>query len=116
MDGSIKLTPEQRKALLGAYRAGDAGVARRAHVLLLLHDGLWYRQVAVCLYASNDLIADCVRRFSAGGIHEALESDGARARRPTALGCPRSRTGCATRPPKISATAAGAGRVRCWRR
>src|SRR5262249_50524581 len=71
------LTPEERKALLGAYRAGDARVARRAHVLLLLHDGLSYRQVQVFLYASNDLIADCVRRFREGGIHGALESGGA---------------------------------------
>jgi len=76
MDGSIRLTAEERKVLLQAYRSGDARVARRAHVLLLLDDGLSYRDVRTFLYASNDLIADCVRRFRAGGIHEALESTG----------------------------------------
>ena len=76
MDGSIHLRPEERKVLLQVYRSGDARVARRAHVLLLLDDGLSYRNVRVFLYASNDLIADCVRRFRAGGIHQALESDG----------------------------------------
>jgi transposase len=76
MDGSIRLVPEERKVLLQVYRSGDARVARRAHVLLLLDDGLSYRNVRVFLYASNDLIADCVRRFRAGGIHLALESDG----------------------------------------
>jgi transposase len=76
MDGSIQLTPDQRKVLLRAYRSGDARVARRAHVLLLLDDGLSYRDVRVFLYASNDLIADCVRRFREGGIHATLESTG----------------------------------------
>lgn len=76
MDGSIRLTGEERKVLLAVYRSGDARPARRAHVLLLLADGLSYRDVRVFLYASNDLIANCVRRFRKGGIYEALESDG----------------------------------------
>jgi transposase len=74
MDGSIELTGDERKALLEAYRAGDARVARRAHVLLLLHDGLSYREVRAVRSASNDLVADWVRRFRKGGICEALES------------------------------------------
>ena len=76
MDGSIQLTREERKVLLQVYRSGDSRLARRAHVLLLLDDGLSYRDVHVVLYASNDLIANCVRRFRKGGIYEALESDG----------------------------------------
>jgi putative transposase len=76
MDGSIQLTREERKVLLEAYRSGDARVARRAHVLLLLDDGLSYRDIRAFLYASNDLIADCIRRLRTGGIHEALESKG----------------------------------------
>ena len=76
MDGSIRLAAEERKVLLEVYRSGDARLARRAHVLLLLDDGFSYRHVRAVLYASNDLIADCVRRFRKGGIHEALESDG----------------------------------------
>jgi putative transposase len=75
MDGSIQLAEEERKALLEAYRTGDARVARRAHVLLLLDDGRSYREVRAILYASNDLIAACVRHFRAGGVHRALESN-----------------------------------------
>jgi putative transposase len=76
MDGSIRLAPEERKILLQVYRSCDARLARRAHVLLLLDDGLSYREVRAFLYASNDLIADCVRRFRKGGIYDALETDG----------------------------------------
>lgn len=76
MDGSIRLSRDQRKTLLDAYRSGNARVARRSHVLLLLDDGLSYREVRAVLYASNDLIADCVRRFREGGIDEALEANG----------------------------------------
>jgi len=75
MDGSIQLSSEERKTLLEVYRSGDARVARRAHVLLLLDDGFSYRQIRAILYASNDLIADCLRRFRQGGIHETLEGE-----------------------------------------
>jgi putative transposase len=75
MDGSIQLTHEERKVLLQVYRSGDARLARRAHVLLLLGDGLSYRDVGAYLYASNELIAFCVRRFRRGGIYEALETE-----------------------------------------
>jgi transposase len=76
MDGSIRLTAEQCKVLLQAYRCGDARKSRRAHVLLLLDQGWSYREVRMVLYASNDLIADCVRRFRNGGVPEALQGDG----------------------------------------
>jgi len=76
MDGSIQLTPDERKVLLRAVRSGDGHVVRRANVLLLLDDGWSYRNVRVILYVSNDLVAACVRRFHAGGIHEALATDG----------------------------------------
>jgi transposase len=73
MKGSIQLTAEERKTLLQVYRSGDARLARRAHVLLLLDDGFSYRDLQAILYASNFLIADCLRRFRHGGIQEALE-------------------------------------------
>lgn len=82
MDGSIRLTEEQRKVLLAIYRSGDGRVARRAHVLLLLDDGLSYRAVRAFLYASHDLIAGCIRRFCQGGIAEALEGSEASAAPP----------------------------------
>jgi transposase len=75
MDGSIQLAAEERKVLLRVYRSGDARMARRAHVLLLLDDGFSYRQVRAVLFASNDLLADCVRRFREGGIYETLEGE-----------------------------------------
>lgn len=75
MDGSIQLTPEERKILLQVYRSGNARFSRRAHVLLLLDDGVSYRDIRAFLYASNDLIADCLHRFRHGGIDEALETD-----------------------------------------
>lgn len=75
MDGSIRVTPEERKVLLQVYRSADARLARRAHVLLLLDDGFSYRDLGAVLYASNDLIADCVSRFRQGGIYQALEGD-----------------------------------------
>lgn len=75
MDGSIRVTPEERKVLLQVYRSADARLARRAHVLLLLDDGFSYRDLGAFLYASNDLIADCVSRFRQGGIYHALEAE-----------------------------------------
>src|SRR5688572_10000540 len=69
MDGSIRLTQEQRKALLAAYRAGsDAARARRVHVLLLLDDGWSYRAIQEATHASFDLIRGCVKGFQREGI------------------------------------------------
>jgi transposase len=69
MDGSIRLSAEERKVLFGVYRAGkDAHRARHAHILLLLDDGHSYRVIHGFLYASYDLIATTVRRFLAGGV------------------------------------------------
>ena len=76
LDGSLELTPAEPKVWFAVHRSGDARVTRRTHVLLLLDDGLSYRDVRAFLDASHDLIADCVRRFRQGGLHEALESKG----------------------------------------
>lgn len=76
MDGSIRLAPQERKVLLTIYRNSDARIARRAHVLLLLDDGFSYRDVRLITYTSNDLIADCVKRYRLGGIHESVHASG----------------------------------------
>ena len=77
MQGSIRLTVKQRKTLLSIYRgAGNARVARRAQVLLLLADGLTYSQIKTVLYGSNDLIAGCVNRFESEGLEAALGING----------------------------------------
>jgi transposase len=75
MDGSIRLTAEERKALLHQYRAGPAKPGRRAHIVLLLADGLSVRDVRRVTYASFDLIADCAGRFRRGRVRAVVEAD-----------------------------------------
>jgi putative transposase len=80
MEGSIRLTAQQRKTALQIYRSGgDARVARRAHILLLLAAGRSYRQIMETLFASSDLVAGVKRRFLEEGLEAALaepEEDG----------------------------------------
>lgn len=74
MEGIVRLTENERKSLLKAYRTGDdCRIARRAHILLLLADGRSYRGIQSVLYCGADLIADCVRRFRQGGLGAVLE-------------------------------------------
>lgn len=76
MDGSIRLSAEERKALLQVYRSGgEARCARRAHILLLLDDGLSVREVREVTYASFDLINACVRRYGDGGVSAAVGTE-----------------------------------------
>jgi len=74
MDGSIRLSGEERKALLQQYRTGPAKQSRRAHIILLLDDGWSVREVRQITYASFDLINDCVRRYRSGGVVSAVEA------------------------------------------
>jgi transposase len=76
MDGSIIVSAADRKTLLSTYRGGSARRSRRAHILLLLADGLSVREVRRVTYVSFDLIADCVRRFQAGGILAVIGAGG----------------------------------------
>lgn len=72
MDGSIYLSPDQRKTLLRLVRSGDdVRVSRRAQVVLLLADGFSHRDIRTFSYASFEFIGDCARRFRSGSI-EAL--------------------------------------------
>lgn len=69
MEGSIRLTAEERKQLLKAYRAGeDARAARRAHVILLLAEGWTWIRIRDALFCSNDLIAEARQRWREGGV------------------------------------------------
>lgn len=69
MEGRIRLTEEEGKALLKVYRRGTAGRAvRRAQIALLLADGKSYREVRDVVFCGCDLIAECVRRFREGGV------------------------------------------------
>lgn len=76
MKGSIRLTERERKRVLKVYRSGSDGrVARRAHVLLLLTDGVTWEAIRHMLYASNDLIAEVRRTFLTGGVDRVLGED-----------------------------------------
>ncbi|HUQ68718.1 MAG TPA: IS630 family transposase [Planctomycetaceae bacterium] len=72
-DGCIQLSEADRKWLLGMYRgSGDARLARRAHVVLLVADGRSYRDIMACLFCSAGLISDAVRDFRSGGVAAVL--------------------------------------------
>jgi transposase len=74
MDGSIELTADERKMLLKSYRAGtDSRTARRAHIVLLRAHGLTWERIRSLLYCSNDLIADTLRAWAAGGVTAIVE-------------------------------------------
>lgn len=73
MDGSIRLSAAERKRGLQVYRgSGNARVARRAHVLLLLDDGRSWREVMQILYMSSETIARIKARYEAAGLDAAL--------------------------------------------
>jgi transposase len=73
MDGSIKLSSQEHKIALGIYRGGgDARVARRAHVLLLLGAGRSFRQIMEITFCSSDLVAGVKARFLDGGVEAAV--------------------------------------------
>jgi len=79
MEGSIRLSANDRKTLIKVYRgSGPANVARRAHVLLLLAEGWSYRQIMSGLFASSELVASVRSRFERGGVAAVLgtEPDG----------------------------------------
>ena len=73
MDGSIRLSSEERKTLWRTYRG--ASVARRALVLLLLAEGCSYRGIGKATFASATMIASVKRNFSAGGVARVLGSE-----------------------------------------
>ena len=83
MDGSIRLSEEERKVLLQACRSGScARTARRAQIVLLLAKGWPYRQVREATFASFDLIKDCLARFRTGRVDAVLQKSGP-AKQPT---------------------------------
>src|SRR3954452_5807203 len=67
MDGSIRVSPGDRKTLLQLFRSGRAGF-RYAHVVLLAADGFSVREVRELAYASFDLINIAPARFRVGGV------------------------------------------------
>ncbi|MFL5328376.1 MAG: winged helix-turn-helix domain-containing protein, partial [Gemmataceae bacterium] len=68
MDGSIQLSPADRKTLLQRLRSGAENF-RQAHVILLLADGFSVRQIRQVIYASFDLIQAATDQFRSGGVN-----------------------------------------------
>ena len=109
---SIRLTAEDRNALLDHYRADpDPQVRLRAHILLLLAGGYSWATITAVLFTSPDTIARWKGRFEAGGVAEVLGRPRGRKRspawawaaavvvwvltpRPAAFGFARSRWSC----------------------
>jgi len=66
---SIHLRPDQRNTLLRHYRSAERPQWRlRAHVLLLLADGVAWSAIAALLYTSPSTISRCQGRFRQGGL------------------------------------------------
>lgn len=109
---SIRLTGEDRKALLDYYRRDpDPQVRLRAHILLLLADGYNWATITAVLFTSPDTIARWKGRFERGGVADVLGRPRGRkrsaawawaavvvlwvlARRPGEFGFARSRWSC----------------------
>ena len=73
MDGSIRLSAEERKTLLQAYRLASS--ARRALVLLLLAEGWSYRGIRRATFASPTMIRNVKRSFAEGGVVRVLGTE-----------------------------------------
>jgi putative transposase len=73
MDGSIRLRPAERKALLEERRRGtDPDCRLRAHILLLLDDGHSWVLIAAVLFTSSSTINRWRRRYLGGGLDAVL--------------------------------------------
>jgi hypothetical protein len=73
LDGIIRLTESQRKSALEQFRFGaNARISRRAHILLLLDQGLSYRTIMEVIFCGSDTVADVKRKFQEEGLESAL--------------------------------------------
>jgi transposase len=69
MDGSIQLSARDRKTLFQVMHTdGRRRRQQHAHILLLLHDRVPWRDIVALLYTSSRTINRCRRRFLAVGI------------------------------------------------
>ena len=77
MDGSIRLHPAERKSLLQVLkRANTHEQCLRAHLLLLLADGLPWSTIAAVLFTSSSTINRWRQRFAYGGLAAVIEAPG----------------------------------------
>lgn len=79
MDGSISLRPGERKALLRHFKSAATHEQRqRAHLLLLLDDGVTWSVIAAVLFTSSSTIHRWQRRFHEGGLDAVIHAPGRR--------------------------------------
>jgi transposase len=75
MDGSIRLSAQERKILFEEVRRGiDPGRRLRAHILVLLNDGIPCNTIIAVLFTSTATINRWWQRYLAGGLSAVLES------------------------------------------
>jgi len=75
MDGSIRLSARERNILLQEARRGsDAQRRLRAHILVLLNDGLSWNVICAALFTSASTINRWRHRYLAEGLAAVLES------------------------------------------
>jgi putative transposase len=75
MDGSIRLSVQERNVLLQEVRRGTDPERRlRAHILVLLNDGFEWTTILAVLFTSTSTINRWRQRYLAGGLTAVLES------------------------------------------
>jgi transposase len=75
MDGSIRLSTQERNVLLQEVRRGSDPERRlRAHILVLLNDGFDWNTILAVLFTSTSTINRWRQRYLAGGLTAVLES------------------------------------------
>jgi len=79
MDGSIHLRAEERKTLLRVFKtAGTHEQRLRAHLLLLLDDGVAWTTIAMVLFTSSSTINRWRHRFVNEGLAAVIDAPGRR--------------------------------------
>src|SRR4051794_9815886 len=84
MSSSITLNADERNTLLHFYRRDSDPVLRlRAHIILLLADGVAWATITALLYCSSRTVARWQRRFHNGRVDALLGKTPGRAARCT---------------------------------
>ena len=79
MDGSIRLSAQERNVLLEEVRRGtDPGIRLRTHILVLLNDGFSWNTIIAVLFTSTGTINRWRQRYLQGGLAAVIESPGRR--------------------------------------
>ena len=79
MDGSIRLRADERKTLLDVVRRStDPQLRLRAHIIVLLADGVAWSLIVTVLYTSSATVNRWRRRFQRDGLDALFDASGRR--------------------------------------